>query len=505
LAGVLTIGFAAAEPTEKVPVIVGFKGRPDSDLILSKGGEIKYVYSIIPAIACSLPQQAIDALKKNPVITYIDPDYEVHITNVPNDLDSELWGLHNTGQTGGTPDSDIDAPEAWDIQTGDSSLVIAVIDTGVDYDHPDLEANIWTNPVEIPGDGLDNDNNGYVDDVYGWDFFNGDNDPMDDHSHGTHCAGTIAAVGNNGVGVVGVNWEAKIMALKFLSAAGSGSTSDAIIAIEYATIMKRDYGVPVIAMSNSWGGGGYEQGLKDAITVADNEGILFIAAAGNGFLGIGFDNDMFPHYPSSFEVPNVIAVAATDHNDDLAPFSNYGYTSVDLAAPGVDIYSTIPSGYGYKSGTSMATPHVSGVAALIKAQAPGYTHHEIRDLIFDSVDLKWDLIGMMATAGRLNAFNALDSIPTGNQPPTCDLIANPSSGEAPLATVFTMTANDPDGSVTSWELDVDNDGTPEYSDAGDLDPPETRSHTYTDPGTYTAELTYGMTTERRRMLQRTSL
>jgi len=405
LASVLVVGGVTAQPSEKVPVIVGFKDKPDADLIRAHGGRIKYVYNIIPAIACELPEQATDALRKNPNVKFVEPDYEVYIDVTPNDPRfSELWGLHNTGQTGGAPDADIDAPEAWDIQTGSSSMVIAVIDTGVDYKHVDLSANIWTNPGEIAGNGIDDEGNGYVDDVYGWDFYNNDNNPMDDHRHGTHCAGTIAAVGNNGAGVVGVNWAAKIMALKFLSAGGSGYTSDAIAAVQYATMMKQQRGIPVIAMSNSWGGGGFSQALKDAITAADNAGILFIAAAGNS----DSNNDLLPHYPSSYDVPNVIAVAATDHKDALASWSNYGATSVDLAAPGVSILSTVlNNGYSLLSGTSMATPHVSGVSALIKAQAPAYTHLQIKDLILSSVDPVPGLSGKMVTGGRLNAYNAL--------------------------------------------------------------------------------------------------
>lgn len=402
-----TFPFAVAS-SAKISVIVGFRSGPNAtvnaDLIQANGGEIKYVYHAIQAIACSLPQSAIDALKQNPAISYVEVDDEVCIDKTPNDPRfSELWGLHNTGQTGGTPDADIDAPEAWNMTTGNSNSVIAVIDTGVDYNHQDLSSNIWTNPGEIPDNGIDDDGNGYIDDIHGWDFYNHDNNPMDDHMHGTHCAGTIAAVGNNGVGIVGVNWAAKIMALKFLSAGGYGYTSDAIAAIQYCTLMKQEKGIAVVAMSNSWGGGGYSQALKDAITAADNAGILFVAAAGNGYS----DNDLSPHYPSSYDVPNVIAVAATDGNDTLPSWSNYGATSVDLAAPGVDILSTVPSNnYGLLSGTSMATPHVSGVAALVRAKAPAYTHQQIEYLILSSVDPVTSLSGKMVTGGRLNAGNA---------------------------------------------------------------------------------------------------
>ena len=195
--------------------------------------------------------------------------------------------MHNTGQNGGTPDADIDAPEAWDIGTGSTDVVVAVIDTGVDYTHPDLAANMWVNPGEIPDNGIDDDGNGYDDDVYGYDFCNYDGDPFDDHYHGTHCAGTIGAIGNNSEGVAGVNWRVKIMALKFLDATGSGWTDDAINCVEYSIQMGAKLS------SNSWGGGGFDQALKDAIDAAGQAGMLFVAAAGNG----GSDNDISRHIP----------------------------------------------------------------------------------------------------------------------------------------------------------------------------------------------------------------
>ncbi len=345
-------------------------------------------------------KKIMEKLAKNPTIERIEPNFEVSINAIPNDpAFSNLWGLHNTGQTGGTDDADIDAVEAWDTHTGETSnVLVAVIDTGVDYLHEDLAENHWVNPGEIAGNGIDDDNNGYIDDVYGYDFYNSDSDPYDGHSHGTHVAGTIAAVGNNGIGVSGVSWRAKIMAVKFLSDSGSGYTTGAISSVLYAA----DMGARI--MSNSWGGGGYSQALEDAIWTAYEANALFIAAAGNS----SSNNDVSPHYPSSYDVPNVIAVAATDHNDSLAYFSSYGANTVELGAPGVDTYSTTPgNSYGYKSGTSMATPHVSGAAALLLSQDPTRTTDGLKSLILDTVDPIPALASNTITGGRLNILSAI--------------------------------------------------------------------------------------------------
>ena len=348
-------------------------------------------------------KELLEFYRQDPNVEYAEPNYIITIDANPNDPDYPLlWGLNNTGQTGGTADADIDAPEAWDYLYGSwGDVVVAVIDTGVDYNHPELTNNMWVNTGEVPGDGIDNDGNGYIDDYRGWDFFNKDNDPFDDHNHGTHVAGTIAAAGYNGIGLIGVNYKAKIMPVKFLGSAGYGYTSDAIEAILYAARM----GAKV--MSNSWGGGGYSTALRDAINTAyaNGNGALFIAAAGNDFS----DGDFTPHYPSSYDVPNVVAVAATDHNDAMAFFSNYGFTSVDLGAPGMNIYSAKPNNeYRYASGTSMATPHVSGVAALIMAAYPYLTVDEVKNLILNSSDPNTSLQNKTVTGGRLNAYNALN-------------------------------------------------------------------------------------------------
>ncbi len=354
--------------------------------------------------------EAVQRYEASPDVEYAEPDFLLQPVAFPNDpYFARLYGLNNTGQTGGSPDADVDAREAWDASTGVPGTVVAVIDEGVDTSHPDLKDNIWINPDEVPGNRVDDDRNGYVDDVNGWDFANDnasvyDPDPISGQGdeHGTHVAGTIAAKGNNGTGVTGVNWQARIMVLKFLNPNG-GYTSDAIEALNYA--VRED----VKISNNSWGGGGSSQALRDAINRADAAGHLFVAAAGNGGNdGVGDNNDSTPDYPASYNSPNIISVAATDDRDALASFSNFGATSVDLAAPGVNILSTLPgSRYGSYSGTSMATPHVTGVAALIKSKWPTLDATQIKSKILQTADKKATLQGKTVTGGRLNATGAL--------------------------------------------------------------------------------------------------
>ncbi len=280
--------------------------------------------------------QLLETFEGQPGVVAVSPNYVRSIELWPNDPRlNELWGLENIGQTGGTPDADIDASAAWDVSLG-SGVVVADIDTGVDYTHPDLAANMWHNPGEIPGDGIDNDGNGYIDDVYGIDSYSGDSDPMDEHGHGTHTSGTMAAVGNNGVGVAGVAWQAKVMALRFLGPGGDGADDGAIACINYAIDMKVNHGVNVAVINASWGGGGYDPVLLNAIDAAATAGIVFCAAAGNS----GLNNDSQPFYPASFSAANLIAVGSSTSADSRWPFSNYGATSVDLFAPGSSILST---------------------------------------------------------------------------------------------------------------------------------------------------------------------
>lgn len=298
-------------------------------------------YQLVRSKKGESTEQLIERLEKNSDVEFAEPNYIYHPNTTPNDPDyNKLWGQNNTGQTGGIPDADLDVPEAWDRTTGGNDVVVVVIDTGVDYEHEDLKDNMWINSGEIPNNGIDDDSNGYVDDVHGINAIDNSGDPMDkleeDGGHGTHVAGTIAAVGNNNKGVVGVSWNAKVMGCKFLGI-GGGFSTDAIKCLEYVLAHKNN-GVNIVATNNSWGGGGSSQTVKDAIAATNNAGIPFLAAAGND----GTDNDTTPHYPSSYDLPGVIAVASTDHNDDLSSFSNYGATSVDLAAPGSSIYSSSP-------------------------------------------------------------------------------------------------------------------------------------------------------------------
>src|SRR5215471_2487534 len=238
--------------------------------------EFAFIDAALVRFSSMSTDAAVAELQKDPDVLYAEPNYEIHIARVPNDRRfPELYAMRNVGQTGGTPGADIRATLAWDLFTGDPNLKVGVIDTGIDYTHPDLAANIWTNPGEIPGNGIDDDHNGYIDDIHGWDAVHHDGDPMDDHGHGTHCSGTIAGAGDNGVGVAGVNWHLKLVAIKFLDASGSGSTAGAIEAVQYAIA------AGVRLTSNSWGGGPYSAALLDAINAAGAAGQLFIAAAGN--------------------------------------------------------------------------------------------------------------------------------------------------------------------------------------------------------------------------------
>jgi hypothetical protein len=352
----------------------------------------------------SIPQLVND-LSALPQIRYAEPNYIKQVDRTSNDPRfSEQWGYNNTGQTGGTPDADIDLTEAWDTFTGSSTTVIAILDTGVDYNHPDLRANMWINPGEIAGDGIDNDGNGYIDDIYGIDPGAGDSNPMDEDGHGTHVAGTTSAVGNNGIGVTGVNWNAKIMALKGADASGGLPNSATIEAMNYMVMMKTQYGVNIVVSNHSYGGGGASQAERDAIAASTGAGIVFVAAAGNS----GTDNDVNADYPSGYDLPGIISVAATDHNDLLAGFSQFGLTTVDVGAPGVAILSTtLGGGYGLLQGTSMASPHVAGVVGLLAGAVPGASVAALKSAILLGADPIASLNGKTVSGARLNAAKSL--------------------------------------------------------------------------------------------------
>jgi subtilisin family serine protease len=395
-----------------------FRGAPDLRLIqLPVGTELTSV---------------IRFYELQPEVDYAEPNHLYHITVLPDDTRfGELWGMHNTGQSGGLADFDIDAPEAWDVQTDASSVVIGSIDTGVDKNHEDLLGNIWTNPGEIAGNGVDDDNNGFVDDVNGWDFVQNDNNPLDDNSHGSHTMGSTTAVGNNGKGVAGVAWSSQIMIIKVCNSFGSCPTNAIINGIDYAT----DNGAHIT--SNSYGGGGFNQSMKDAIGRANAAGSLFSAAAGNN----GRNTDNSPFYPASYDDPNIISVANMNRFGNRSSSSNYGATTVDLGAPGSSILSTNPNNqYGTKSGTSMACPHVTGALALMMGFNPTLGHLEYKDLLLQSVDANSAMQGASTSNGVLNVRNALDAlpplvIPPENVPPSADA-GGPYKGRAGQAVTF---------------------------------------------------------------------
>ena len=419
-------------------------------LLVTQNGDIQTVQLPVGAD----PQAELARYQSMPGIASVEFNQTGFFNQVvPNDTRwQDLWALQNRGQNirgfAGIAGADIKATQAWDITTGSLQMVVGVIDTGVDYTHPDLYLNIWINPGEIPGglgvvdtdsdgiitfydlnnpanasvvsdlngngyidggdllrdprwaNGQDNDNNGYVDDLIGWNFARDNNDPMDTDGHGTHVAGTIGAMGNNGLGIVGVNWRVRLVPMKFLDP--TGTTADAIEAVNYQVRNN----IPIT--NNSWGGGGFSSALNTAIGNARNAGLLFIAAAGNS----NSNNDSVPAYPTNYPQDNIISVAASDNRDRRASFSNYGRTTVDIAAPGVDILSTVPrsvnsSGYAFYSGTSMAAPHVAGVAALLWSQDPTLTYRQVIDRILQGADRLSNWENLVATGARLNALTAL--------------------------------------------------------------------------------------------------
>lgn len=438
-------------------------------------------------LVVSLPTggQSLEALKtalgNNPNVSFVEPNYLVSVqgSNDPSYTSGNLWGMYGD-QTSPANAFGSQAAESWAAgRTGSMKTVIGIVDTGIDYRHPDLYLNIWLNPGEVPtnlglidadqdglitvrdlnqianaaavsdlngtgyidaGDllrdprwsnGVDNDGNGRTDDLIGWDFVNNDNDPLDGNGHGTHVAGTIGAMGNNGVGVAGINWNVQLMALKFLPDSGSGSLATAISALDYYTAAASKYDAGpgnYIATNNSWGGGGYSQALLDTIVLGANKDVLFVAAAGNGGSdGIGDNNDRTANYPSNYSTLSaagweaVIAVASITNTGALSSFSNYGASTVDLGAPGSAILSTTPNGsYSTYSGTSMATPHVAGALGLIATANETLTGAELRTFLLNNITATSSLANRTVTGGRLDVSQSLTAVDNASAPVTSD-------------------------------------------------------------------------------------
>lgn len=403
---IVALGLLASSSVFSGEYIVKMNPQIKSNLKLSTFGEVKNLNLSFGTFSLLKTENkaSVDFLKNNPAVSYIEPNYTYTKFDAPKDTDfSKQWGLNNDGKNSGswwsrgTAGVDVSALEAWKITKGSVDIKIAVIDTGVDYTHEDLKNNILINEAELNGSaGVDDDGNGFIDDIYGYDFANDDSDPMDGHGHGTHCAGVIGAE-HNSLGIAGINAHVKILPIKFLKDNGSGTLEGALKAIDYAI----SRGVQI--MSNSWGGGGRSQSLYEAIERAEQAGISFIAAAGNSSL----DMDKKASYPASYDLANITAVGALDGKGNKASFSNYGKATVHVFAPGVDIYSTV-SGDGYKkmSGTSMACPHVAGVAGLILANEPNLSYAEVKARLM-STSIQTENIEDYAISGYVDANNAL--------------------------------------------------------------------------------------------------
>lgn len=353
------------------------------------------------------PRMVCDEINQQAGAVVAWPDQVVYPTAVPNDSAfSVLWHHQNTGQAGGTPDADTDATDAWDIATS-SNVRVGIVDTGVIIDHVDLAANIWTNPGEVAGNGLDDDGNGYIDDIHGWDFAHQDNDPTDFYfsKHGTNVAGVVGAVGNNSIGVTGVCWDAEIVPLKVYTDAGAANVTIIIEAYEYAI----DNGIKVT--NNSFGTAPYNQPFADAIAACTAAGILTVAAQGNN----SWDVDCCPldqckFYPAAFADPGIVAVGASGRADDHWPLSDYGSISCDLFAPGVAIVSTTLNGYASNSGTSLSSPMVAGAIALLWNLVPGWTAEQVKARLMATVDQKPAFSGKCVSGGRLNIFNMISGV-----------------------------------------------------------------------------------------------
>jgi len=428
-------------------VLVKFKGMPDITMangtifssqgstehkLLIKGlKDFKFTDTKLMRLYDLSVSDAITLYQNHPLIEYIEPDYLITLDAIPNDpYYSNLWGMDA-----------INAPDAWDVQQGNSDILVAVIDTGIDYTHEDLAANMWVNPGEIAGNGIDDDSNGYIDDVYGYDFANDDGDPYDDIYHGTHVAGTIAAVGDNSKGVIGTSPSVKVVAVKFIDSSGRGYISNAISAIEYSI----NIGAKI--SNNSWGLLSYSSSLETAISDAQDNGQIFVATAGN----YGTDNDSVPYYPASYNLDNIVSVASTTSNNNLSSFSNYGKLSVDLGAPGTNIYSTSPgNSYRYLSGTSMAAPHVSGVLALMLSEDSTLSVADTKQILLNSTSNITYLDGITVSGGLLDAYAAVSNVSDeSNNPPVLESM-KPHKVLLSKPRTFTITATDVDGDTLSF-------------------------------------------------------
>ncbi len=354
-------------------------------------------------------EETVASLSQEPDIEYAEPNYILEKMAVPGPVTQSYTLAQVQSFVGlglGLTSAPIQALNSWAIlNSGATSNVVAVIDTGIDFNHSSFSHAIWTNPGEIPGNGIDDDHNGYIDDVHGWNFVKNTNNPSDDEGHGTHVSGIVLGTTQSIFTTPTTDSNIRIMPLKFLDADGTGATSDAIKAIYYAA----NNGARV--MNNSWGGGPYSMALAEAITYAYNKDIVFVVAAGNS----GENNDASPSFPANYDMPNIVSVAATDDSDNKANFSNYGPATVLLSSPGVRILSTYPGGvFAHMSGTSMAAPIVAGVAAMMRYQSPSMNSYQIKNLIAGSVDQKSNLSAFVKTSGRVNAYKAVNSVTTAS-------------------------------------------------------------------------------------------
>ncbi len=410
----LATGFIFAQETSKNfadgELLVKFKKGVNSALVAENtekfGANLLETLGDTNWVRVKLPQdlsveQAIKEYLQSGEIESVQPNYYYHLQATPNDSQfGSLYGM-----------TKISAPTAWDLTTGNANTVVAVIDTGSKYTHEDLAANIWTNSGEINNNGVDDDGNGFVDDFYGYDFFYNDSNPLDENGHGTHVSGTIGAVGNNALGVVGVNWNVRIMTIKIYDNDGYGTTAAMLInAYNYVRLMK-NRGINIRVTNNSYSGCdeacGYDQATKDALDALGDAGVLNVFAAGNDARNIDFNQA----FPASYTSPGIVTVASSNSTDDRSGFSNWGVTSVDIAAPGSGILSTVMSAgnYGTLSGTSMASPHTAGAAALLSSYNPNLSVASLKATLMNSADILSQWNGFVKSRGRLNIANALQN------------------------------------------------------------------------------------------------